>query len=81
MAVQTDDPIENFAPSPVHRALDRVTSILLEVQQLQRQVERDGLLPPSLATETIGEIEQRLRRIAGALEAARDGTPPPNTAV
>jgi hypothetical protein len=67
---RTDVP---FSPAPVHRALDRVTSILLELQQLQRQVERDLLLPSAFVDETIGEIERRLRRLSAALEDARDG--------
>lgn len=72
--MQSERSDESFSPAPVHRALDRVTSILLELQQLQRQVERDLLLPSAFANETMGEIERRLRQISAALEQARDAT-------
>jgi hypothetical protein len=64
----TPDVDSDFVPSPVHRAIDHVTSLLLQLHQLRRHTD-DGT-PIDLAQ--LDQMETALLQIAAVLVDCRD---------
>lgn len=64
-----------ISPTPIHRALDRVTAAKLELQVLRRQLHgSDPLDPETLAAQFV-QIDGWLDEIAAVLNDERDAKP------
>lgn len=65
-----------FVPTPLHRALDQVTTLKVEVQTLARQVDGDLVLPASELGARLRTMDQQLTALTALLrQLATDQAP------
>lgn len=67
------DPRTGPATRPIHRAIDALTSLKLDLQQLRRRL---GHMPPEQAAVALAAVEQRLDQLGAQLIAIRDESAP-----
>jgi hypothetical protein len=65
-------PLDGGSPSPVHLALDRLTVITIQVQQLHRQVRQRAIVDPNQVDDVLGPVEAELRDLGAILSDLRD---------
>ena len=56
-----------FVPTPMHRALDRLTAALISLQRLQRQVDHGESLTSAEAGPALSEIADHMRELSAIL--------------
>jgi hypothetical protein len=63
-----DEGTENlFVPTPMHRALDRLTAAMVTLQRLQRQVAHEEALTSAEAGAALSEIADHMRELSTIL--------------
>jgi len=58
--------------SPIHRAIDRVSAILIEIQALHRHLDETGILHRDQYWARLTRISAELHQLAAALTHERD---------
>jgi hypothetical protein len=65
-------PSDGSSPTPIHRALDRLTASKLELQVLRRQLQLGEPIEPEKLAEQLVQIDGWLDEIATVLSEERE---------
>ena len=65
-------PIDGSSPTPIHRALDRLTASKLELQVLRRQAQLGELNDPEMLASQLVQIDGWLDEVAAILTEERE---------
>ena len=65
-------PIDGSSPTPIHRALDRLTATKLELQVLRRHAQLGGLTDPEMLASQLVQIDGWLDEVAAILSEERE---------